>query len=385
MIRLERHRCAEPPLDVTIIEDTQDFAALEGEWEELYRSSPAATPFQTWAWLYSWWEFYGEDYELRLVAVRYADLLVGLIPLMLERRRGFRRLLFIGTGITDHLDMLVREGWEDGAAKAGTRALRQMGSWWVADLQELRPKAAAWSIFWQWDGFRAHTWQSNSLIIDAEPWDELIMSLTRNRREKARKTIRRAKEDGVRCHLADPDRVEQGAHRWLTLHQEYWKGREISPEHLSQRFQSHIVAAAKRMTSSGLGGIYEFWRDGEVVASDFVVVGHDFVAQYLGGANDYALRRFQVSSLFMWNYINVALSHGITLVSMLRGEEPYKLRWNPKIIPNYRLILGQELIPFAPYAACHLLRSRIAEYAKPEHTPAWIKPAADRLKRFLPK
>ncbi len=70
-------------LELAMLQDTRKFAALEEEWEDLYRNSPLATPFQSWAWLYSWWEAYGEGYELRLIAVWEAGLLVGLVPLML--------------------------------------------------------------------------------------------------------------------------------------------------------------------------------------------------------------------------------------------------------------------------------------------------------------
>src|SRR3712207_9430408 len=78
--------------EIVVLEDSEAFAALEGEWEELYRHCPSATPFQSWAWLYSWWEHYGEGrYELRLVTLRSEEgLLVGLIPPMLERRGGVR-------------------------------------------------------------------------------------------------------------------------------------------------------------------------------------------------------------------------------------------------------------------------------------------------------
>jgi CelD/BcsL family acetyltransferase involved in cellulose biosynthesis len=79
-------------LKVSIISACSEFAGLEEEWEELYRASPLATPFQSWAWLYSWWEHFGKGHELRLVTVRYEDLLVGLLPLMLQRQRGFGRL-----------------------------------------------------------------------------------------------------------------------------------------------------------------------------------------------------------------------------------------------------------------------------------------------------
>src|SRR4051812_15534122 len=96
----------EQRLDIAVLQNTRDFSALEEEWAELYEHCPSATPFQSWAWLYSWWEAYGEGYELRLVTVREEGLLVGLLPLMLERRRSFGRLLFIGSGITDFLDVL---------------------------------------------------------------------------------------------------------------------------------------------------------------------------------------------------------------------------------------------------------------------------------------
>ena len=161
--------------EVSVIEEARGFGALEAEWDSLYHNSPLATPFQSWAWLYSWWEFYGEGYGLRLVTVRNDEgLLVGIIPLMLERRRGFGRLLFLGTGPTGYLDVLVRSGWEAEVAEAGVRALRQMGSWHVADLQELRPEAAGWGFFERWDGPRIRVSQDMCPVIEAKPWDELV-------------------------------------------------------------------------------------------------------------------------------------------------------------------------------------------------------------------
>jgi CelD/BcsL family acetyltransferase involved in cellulose biosynthesis len=118
-----------PRLDVAVIRDTQAFAALEEEWDDLYLSCPRATPNQSWAWLYSWWEAYGEDYELRLITVRGEDgLLVGLIPLMLGRRWGFGQLLFIATGQSGYLDVLARRGWENKVSEAGARAVEDRKS-----------------------------------------------------------------------------------------------------------------------------------------------------------------------------------------------------------------------------------------------------------------
>jgi len=362
-------------LEVAVINEANDFAALEEEWEELYRNSPLATPFQSWAWLYSWWEYYGGGYELRLVTIRDDGLLVGLVPLMLQRLAGFGRLLFIGTGLTDYQDVLVREGWESPVSQAGVQALRQLGDWQVADLQQLRPEAAAWGIFEGWAGPRASIWQDNFPVVDVKPWDELLMSVGRKLRNTARRTLRRAEEDGVQCELVSADDVGQAARRLIDLHLEMFQGRDIAPEHLTERFRSHVVAAASRLTVRGLGGIYEFWRDGEVVVSHLLLFGRSFVGEYMFGTTQEARQRFQVSSLNMWNLVNVAQSKDSTRAGQLRGDEKYKLQWASEVIPNYQVILGRHLAVWVPYAVYHALLSRAKRYAYLEDAPQWTKKA----------
>ena len=84
--------------------------------------------------------------------MRAGGLLVGLLPMMLERDRAFRRLLFVGTGLTDYNDALVRGGWEARVTEAAGWALWGMGGWHMVELQELRPGAAAWGLFRGWGG-----------------------------------------------------------------------------------------------------------------------------------------------------------------------------------------------------------------------------------------
>jgi CelD/BcsL family acetyltransferase involved in cellulose biosynthesis len=414
-------------LDIAVLEKTRDFAALEEEWGDLYRSCSAATPFQSWAWLYSWWEFYGEGYELRLITLRDGDLLVGIMPLMLERRGGFGRLLFIGTGSTDYLDVLAKKGWEAQVAEAGRRALRGMNSWHVADLQELHSEAAAWSLFHAWDGFRIGIWLSNRLLIDVKPWDELLMCVHQKLRSNTRRTIRRAKKDGVRCELVGVDGVEQAARNLVALNREQWRGRwrETAPEHWSRRFEAYLEVAICRMTARELGGISEFRRDGEVLISHFLVFSGDFVGKYMIGAGQKAFQRYQFSSLGIWDAMNIAYSRSCSYLDLGRGEESYKLRWSTSMISIHRIILGRSWISyspyagyqvlrskakrylysesapkwvkdaknrsqilryaFAPYGAYHLLRSKVTEYAKAEDAPTWIKSAIDRLNGFLAK
>ena len=357
-----------------MIEDSGGFAALEEEWEDLHRQCPRATPFQSWAWLYSWWEYYGEGYELRLITVRHEGLLVGIIPLMmLKRRWGLGRLLFVGTGLSDYLDVIVREGWEDDVLGSAVRALKRMKCWRIADLQQLRPEAAAWDISRRWDGLQICLWQNSCPVVEVKPWDELLASLSRNLRSTVRRALRRAATDGLQRKVADASNINQAAERLVALHREAWQGRNIGPEHLTQRFEAFTVAATQRLAYRGLGTISEFWQEREVLISAFLVFGRDFCGTYILGASQKALQQYQWSSLYIWDAVEIAHGRGSSDLDLLRGEEPYKLRWSSRIIPTHRLILGERRTAWMPYAGYHALRSRAKLYTRSESAPLWIK------------
>jgi len=100
----------------------------------------------------------------------------------------------------------------------------------------------------------------------------------------------------------------------------------------------------------------------------------------LQGASQETLQRYQFSSLYIWDAMNVALSRNSKRLDLLRGEEPYKLRWSSGVVPNHRMILGRDPLSWAPYAGYHALRSKARRYASSEDAPGWAKDATSRYK-----
>ena len=371
-------------LDAAVLRNTADFASLHAEWDELYESCPRATPFQSWAWLYSWWGVYGEGrYELRLVTVREAGgLLVGLLPLMVHRGR----LLLVGGDLmTPYKDVVVREGWEEEVARAGAQALKGLGGWRVADLQELRPEAAAWDVFGEWEGLKTSVPTTGYVLIRAHSWEGLLSSLSGNLRGSARRTLRRAEQDGVRCEPASSEDAERAARRLVALHRELWRGRRIAPEHLTARYEAFMAVAARRMTARGIGRISEFRRDDAVVASQFLVFDKDFAGVYVIGASQEASRRYLFMALCNWDAMNVAGSKGSAYVSWMDGTSRDKLRWASEVVTSRRAILGRRRAFWVPYAGYYILRDRYnalrseaQRYVHSDDAPRWIKRATER-------
>jgi hypothetical protein len=207
--------------------------------------------------------------------------------------------------------------------------------------------------------------------------------LSSNLRSTVRRALRRAETDGIRCRPAEPNAAEHAARRLVALHREMWQGRDIGPEHLTRRFESYVLAAARRMMVRGFGGISEFWRDGEVIISDFWVSGQDFFGTYMLGASQEALRRYQWSSLYIWDALDIARSKNSDHLDLLRGEDLYKLRWSSRVVTNHRLIIGRNRIAWAPYTLYHALYSSARLYASSESPPRWVKNTADVYRRIL--
>ena len=84
------------------------------------------------------------------------------------------------------------------------------------------------------------------------------------------------------------------------------------------------------------------------------------------GASREALQHYQWSSLYIYDALNIARSKNCGYLDLLRGEEPYKLRWSSRISSSHRLILGRNLAFWAPYAGYHALRIKAKRYVQSE-------------------
>jgi CelD/BcsL family acetyltransferase involved in cellulose biosynthesis len=367
---------------VEIIDTAREFSLLEAEWCDLFKHCAHATPFQSWAWLYSWWEYYGSEGALRLLVVRQGGLMIGLVPLMLEPRLAFPRLVFIGTGVTDRLDILVRDGHHDSFIRCAIAALDSLQRWLIVDLHQVRPQAAVWELVRAWRRPQLNVWEDDEPVISVRKPDQILSNLSQNHRSTLRRALRRAETSRIERSLASEAEAENAGRRLVDLHREMWEGRSIAPEHTTVRFQLLFAAAARRLTAAGLGAVSQFCCNGRVLVASLLVFDRDQVGTYLQGADRDAAAQFQISSLYIWDALNVAGDRGASTVSLLRGSEPYKLRWRPEIKATHRIVVGRNWLVWVPYAILVSLHSRAKRYVHSGEAPSWFLTMA-KIYRFF--
>ncbi|MDO0927640.1 GNAT family N-acetyltransferase [Streptomyces sp. TG1A-8] len=313
-------------------------------WNRLYRGCAAATPFQSHAWLHSWWRSYGGPGRLRLLLVRRDGDLVAAAPLRLVRRP-LPALVPLGGTISDYADVLLDDADDGRAADALTWALHRAARTALIDFREVRPGAAVERVHDRWPGPRRTLPDSLCLELPAVPLDGLVARLpSAKAAQRVRAKQRRLATLGVERRAVAPEEVGAALHRLLELHRLQWRGRKVTGEHLRPRFREHLVRAVGPMVRSGDAVVTEFRIGDEVLAVDVTLLSRNLAGGYLYGAHP-RLRAQKADVAVMLLDACAGTAHtgtgGHGTLSLLRGDEPYKHHWRPEPVLNRRLLLAR--------------------------------------------
>lgn len=346
-------------LRTTLCRDPQVFGALGPQWQHLYRRCATATPFQTHAWLHSWWLSYGTAGRLRLVLVRRDGGLVGAAPLMLAHRP-LPVLVPVGCGISDFFDVLLDDACADAAAHALARGLHRAARASLVDLREVRPGAALERVLPHWPGRIRRLTDSVCLELPALPMDQLLERLPASSARRSRSKLRRLDHLGIEHRSVPEQEVPAAVATLLELHGMQWRDRGVTPEHLRPRFAEHLSRAARQMVGSGDATLTQYRIGERVMATDVTLLSPDVAGGYLYGVHPDLRAKADVTTMLLRHDTAHAARTGRSVVSLLRGTEQSKRHWRPVPVTNRRLLLATR--PLAP--ALHLYAARAAGWSR---------------------
>lgn len=320
-------------LEHTSLEELQE---LRPEWSRLWEQCPWATPFQSPQWLLPWWEHLGRG-DLWVIAVRKSGELSGLAPLYVWKGR----TLFIGTGVSDYLDMLVAPGHDaDGTAAAVfSRLASTAGKWDICDLQEIRaesPLLAAGKppgLACSTDRFGACPVLVLSGVPEPSPSDHPVLRTSyrkawRNIRNSGRAWVETAREENLDFCL---DAL-------FRLHGARWAKRRHPGVLSDLRIRDFHRKAARGLLEAGCLRLYCLFFEDEIIAALYAFEQNKRIYCYLSGFNP-RLERLSPGKIILGHAIENAIRCGISEVDFLRGSESYKYQWGVRDRPNYRIVL----------------------------------------------
>jgi CelD/BcsL family acetyltransferase involved in cellulose biosynthesis len=319
-----------PALTTTMITDVEALPPLVPAWWELWRRCPQATPFQSPAWLVSWWQAFAPGTLQSCCALSDGEL-VAFFPFYLEREVGGARLLPLGISLSDYLDVLAYPACAEAAdALIGLMIETPWESW---SFEEMAADACALDLTCPVGCSEILADQGACPVLKLQGATDLEGCVPARRRRQLRRALRTASSSGeVRV-----SRCEHDSDRFLdilfSLHGARWHEREAKGILADPRVQRFHRAALPQLAAAGLARCYLLSIDDRYAAAYYGFLHRGSAFAYLGGF-DPNFAEASPGAMLIGRAIADAISEGAREFHFLRGREDYKYgfgaqdRWN---------------------------------------------------------
>ena len=312
------------PYRVTVLEDARDLLHLLPEWWALWSRTARATPFSSPAWLLPWWTAFHPG-ELFTAAVRRDGLLVGLAPFYIEDGAQERRLLPLGIGVTDDLDVLIDGAPVDEVAAAIVAAYRQRAVRWDSwRLEELAPDALALRL--PLGDLLDHEEAQSACPVLTLPAGAADWRATRAWRRWRKSWNRVARHDRVDIVAGDAANAGDLFDALVALHARRWASAGQPGVLSDPAVLAFHRDAVPRLLASNLLRLFALSVDGRVVGAYYGFAHRRQAYGYLSGF-DPSLGFDSPGTALLGHAIQAAVAEGCDTFHFLRGREAYKYAW----------------------------------------------------------
>lgn len=322
--------------EITEITGRSGLESLLPEWDALFEACPQAAPFQSPQWLIPWYMHLGTG-EPFVLALRNGGTLSGVAPLTLNGGE----LSFMGAGISDYLDFLIRPGLEREVAAAIMEHLaRRSGIWRRCSLQELKPGSAVFSIGMP-PGMKGEVRELEPCLYIELPAtvDEFAERYWTNRKTGSSRNRARLERSGLlTIETAALDRLDGFMESFFTLHARRWASLGLPGVLNGPEIRSFHIDAAKGLLRKGMLRLYRMRYSGQDMAALYCLLRGKTVYTYLSGF-DPALSKFSPGAHILKHAVEDSIRSGATMLDFLRGQEGYKYTWGPKEERNMSMVL----------------------------------------------
>ncbi len=333
-------------VEITLHTDASVFDSYRKEWSELLRHSAANDIFLTCCWQGTWWQVYHPG-RLRVLVVQDDDgRWVGLAPWFV-RTEGDRRIVqTVGCAdVTDYLDIVAWQGWEDAVYEALLGWLAAHRSDYdevhLCNIPQNSPALSRVPAL-----APPHHLHAEAHVEDVCPtvrlprrFEDYLAALDKKKRHELRRKLRRA------AGVADWYLVEVGEHdleaeleRFLVLMA------ASSPEKAAflavpenRAFFQQIVP---KMANQGWLQLAFLTVEGEAAAAYLNFTYRRRVLVYNSGIRPDAHGYLSPGIVLLGWLIRYAIEQEYAEFDFLRGDEPYKYDLGGRDTYIYRLLIS---------------------------------------------
>ena len=378
-------------LTVHCICDLKGFRDLEGEWSALFERCDDRTPFNSWEWLFSWWQSYGAGSLLRIVTFRQDGELVGIVPLYLSKQKsefglGCRLLRLVGDGSadSDYLGWLVPEKRNADIASAFGKWLNASDEWDALLLREIANRSAMPVVLKTAMTPGRLLVRSDYGLCAALELPASIESFLRARqgrfRTKLRALLKRLDEGDILCELdCSTSTLRRRLRSLFELHQARWQSAG-EPGVFGKRSKRLFYARfATRYHRRGWLRLYSLRINESYLAHQLCFQEGDTVYLLQEGF-DVENPSCSYGQMLRAAVIRHLIDVGVKRYDFLGGYSRHKEIWGAHQEPSQHIVIARTSLRGRAYFYGPLLREKCAAFVKrilPPAFAAWARRGAE--------
>jgi CelD/BcsL family acetyltransferase involved in cellulose biosynthesis len=318
-------------------------ATAAAAWDAVAGAARLRSPFLGWTWQSHWAAVFAEGRRLDVRRVLDAEgRLVATLPLY-EAAPGVFELLG-GAEISDYLDLVVVAGREEEAWAALLAARAADGTRWVLHaVPAASPTVRALPALAAAVGLAADVAPEERCPVLTLPasWETYLASLSSKHRHELTRKIRRFEREapeGRAAVVRDPAAVTARLGDFLALHR---RSRTGKAKFMDERMERFFRAALPALAEHG-GVALWFLEAADGPLASFVCLEWDgTVGLYNSG---FAPERAALSPglILLSHLIRDAIARGKARFDFLRGDERYKLDFEPALEQVFRVTIRRD-------------------------------------------
>lgn len=361
-------------LHIELIDSIAAWDAYGEAWEQL----TVGHPLHSQAWLQAWWQALGSKVgQLAIFVLRQEQTVVGIAPFYVTEDWSGRTLRFLGSGLTctDYLDIFCLPGWQAQVARAIAAWLQSPSihqRWGRIELVELEGHVAnAPGVAALQDALAQVGWSEEIAALEGcwvvplpLQWDDYVAGLNHRGRRRARQAIKLRDQGRVHFELVrDPAGIERHWPDFIRLHQNRRHEKGESGCFADKSFEQFLELAVRRLAQQNQVALAGLVHEGQWIAAALQLLGSETRYLYQTGM-DSQFTKLEPGHVINALMLQHTLVEGGRTFDFLRGNEPYKARWNAEPTPLVRTRLWNPCLSA-------LVRSQLA--AAGRRMKQWLK------------
>jgi CelD/BcsL family acetyltransferase involved in cellulose biosynthesis len=334
------------------VREVSDLVELRDDWNSLLEKNILGdNVFLTWEWLSNSLKHFGGERRPLVLCVEDKNEILAIAPLMLSKYKlpGFgsiRKIEFIGHRHSDYNNFIILKREKECITYVLDYLKEYIENWDWIELKEIPEHPNGFSSLETLLAAHQSGLMMRKRVCDICPYislpttpEDLLKGLSKNMRQNINKYSRKLKESH-KVEFKKYDEagysVKQAMSLFLDLNERRWasKGMAGSFKSKEDTFRNFHMEVSKCFADKGWLGLYFLFADDEPVAVQYAFEYNSKMYYYLAGF-DPKFSDYSIGNLLMMYLLENCIKKGFKEYDLMRGDEPYKLRWTKTYRKNF--------------------------------------------------